>query len=142
MRDSLTDSQAQLKVDLEELRGYFRLLPSPEAGGDTALAPSPAPSPSSSGGTDTGGNPCDRPRSERFRYGPTIGRAPTGAAALICPKDLKKKDRTPRPSTFPEPPGWKSERDGKAWKYHRTHIIGDRFSGEWVSGKCSLPIGG
>ncbi|WP_267244252.1 DNA/RNA non-specific endonuclease [Streptomyces sp. PR69] len=129
----MTESQAELEMDLEELRGYFQMLPSGETGEDSDVLPSPEPSTPADGGSGSDDNPCNRPRSERFRYGPTIAGAPTGAGALICPSDLKK-NRTPRPRDFPEPPGWKSERDGKAWKYHRTHIIGDHFSGEWVSG--------
>ncbi|MEU2051411.1 DNA/RNA non-specific endonuclease [Streptomyces albidoflavus] len=57
------------------------------------------------------------------------------AQALICPADLKKTGakRDRRPSSFPEPPGWVSETEGRGTtKYHRSHIIGDRFKGEWV----------
>ncbi|MEU6278871.1 DNRLRE domain-containing protein [Streptomyces sp. NPDC047028] len=134
--DSFTKAQKELKVNEETLRGYFKMLPNGTPGTDPSALPSPMPSPSAGGGSgnDSDDDPCDLPRSERFLYGPTVGGAPTGASALICPSDLKKKNRTPRPSTFPDPPHWKSERDGKAWKYHRTHIIGDRFSGEWVAG--------
>ncbi|MGW0703124.1 golvesin C-terminal-like domain-containing protein [Streptomyces sp. NPDC002867] len=83
---------------------------------------------------DTGsGGACDKtPKEQRFNYHPMVDGAPSGATALICPSDLKgANSRTPRPRGMAEPPGWVSERDGGAWKYHRTHILGDRFGGEW-----------
>ncbi|MFJ6572115.1 DNRLRE domain-containing protein [Streptomyces sp. NPDC091292] len=83
---------------------------------------------------DTGsGGACDTtPREQRFNYQPMVDGTASGATALICPSDLKAgNSRTPRPRDMADPPGWLSERDGRAWKYHRTHIIGDRFSGQW-----------
>ncbi|WP_455713120.1 DNA/RNA non-specific endonuclease [Streptomyces pristinaespiralis] len=83
---------------------------------------------------DTGsGGACDKtPKEQRFTYHPMENGTASGATALICPSDLKgANSRTPRPRGMADPPGWKSERDGGAWKYHRTHILGDRFGGEW-----------
>ncbi|MEU7075200.1 LamG-like jellyroll fold domain-containing protein [Streptomyces narbonensis] len=90
-----------------------------------------------------GQNPCDRDRSERFRYMPTVTartiegedrETPTGVAALICPSDLKPKNsRGPRKGTW-EPPGFVSEqeRGGKKYAFNRSHILGDRFHGDWI----------
>ncbi|WDV31285.1 DNA/RNA non-specific endonuclease [Streptomyces sp. AD16] len=73
----------------------------------------------------------------RFQYGPLVSGAPTGAQALICPADLKKPgSRDSRPSDFPDPPGWISERESSGnslnYTFHRSHIIADRFNGEWI----------
>ncbi|MFD9884823.1 DNA/RNA non-specific endonuclease [Streptomyces alboflavus] len=72
-------------------------------------------------------------RSQRFNYQPLKDGAPTGATALICPEDLKAPNsRSPRPRSLTEPPGYvgKRDRDG-LWIFNRSHIIGDRFHGEW-----------
>ncbi|MGA4838855.1 DNRLRE domain-containing protein [Streptomyces sp. G45] len=76
----------------------------------------------------------DEPRSKRYNYQPLKDGAPTGATALICPSDLKPANsRTPRPRSLPDPPGYVSAKDQAGlWIFNRSHIIGDRFHGEWV----------
>ncbi|MGW4458869.1 LamG-like jellyroll fold domain-containing protein [Streptomyces albidoflavus] len=102
--------------------------------------PSPQPTTPDAGQPGTGlpdDDPCDMPRGVRFQYGPLVSGAPTGAQALICPADLKKPgSRDSRPSDFPDPPGWISERESSGnslnYTFHRSHIIADRFNGEWI----------
>ncbi|MGA4840064.1 RHS repeat-associated core domain-containing protein [Streptomyces sp. G45] len=76
----------------------------------------------------------DEPRSKRFNYQPLKDGAPTGATALICPEDHKPPNsRSSRPRTLPNPPGYLAARDRDGvWIFNRSHIIGDRFRGEWV----------
>ncbi|MEU3256182.1 DNA/RNA non-specific endonuclease [Streptomyces sp. NPDC006997] len=58
---------------------------------------------------------------------------PTGATALICPQDLKPPNsRGKRQGTW-DPPGYVSRRDRSGnWIFNRSHIIGDRFNGDWI----------
>ncbi|WP_420718207.1 DNA/RNA non-specific endonuclease [Streptomyces sp. H34-S4] len=85
------------------------------------------------GGSGQDDDPCSRPRSERYYYQPLIDGAPTGARALMCPSDLKPKNsRGDRKGTW-EPPGWVSAEDKSGNPaFNRSHIIGDRFYGDWI----------
>ncbi|MEL3950019.1 RHS repeat-associated core domain-containing protein [Streptomyces sp. LNU-CPARS28] len=87
------------------------------------------------GRTEVPENRCGEDKSTRFKYQPLKDGAPTGATALICPQDLKAPNsRGPRVGTW-DPPGFVSARErskGKRWIFNRSHIIGDRFSGDWV----------
>ncbi|MER5307278.1 LamG-like jellyroll fold domain-containing protein [Streptomyces sp. NPDC002773] len=114
------------KEDFQEMMQTFGFTPAEAA----AMYNSPDAQVSAPNG---GKNPCDRDRSERFRYMPLVDDAPTGVAALICPDDLKKNDRANRKGTW-EPPGWKSEKipGTKKYRFNRSHILGDRFRGDWI----------
>lgn len=79
----------------------------------------------------------EEPKETRFQYMPLdgLGRA-QGADALICPSDLKAVG-APRDDTgsvnvygFPDAEANLGS-DGK-WIYNRTHIVGDKFGGDWV----------
>ncbi|MEV6594612.1 DNA/RNA non-specific endonuclease [Streptomyces acidicola] len=82
---------------------------------------------------DTSGGQCNQPRSQRFNYQPLMDGAPTGATALICPQDLKPPNsRGKRQGTW-NPPGYVSRKDREGnWIFNRSHIIGDRFHGDWI----------
>ncbi|WP_419997818.1 DNA/RNA non-specific endonuclease [Streptomyces boninensis] len=72
-------------------------------------------------------------REERYQYQPLneAGGA-AGATALICPSDLKAaKSRGQRKGTW-DPPGYEFKKDDDGLDvFHRSHIVGDRFHGEW-----------
>ncbi|WP_461081687.1 golvesin C-terminal-like domain-containing protein [Streptomyces deserti] len=79
----------------------------------------------------------EEPKETRFQYMALddLGRA-QGADALICPSDLKAVG-APRDDTgavdvygFPDAEANLGP-DGK-WIYNRTHIVGDKFGGDWV----------
>ncbi|WP_432124124.1 DNRLRE domain-containing protein [Streptomyces sp. C10-9-1] len=138
VEDSATRSQREVQVTSEELRGYFKLYP--RATGEEmaqellGFAPQPA---SGGGGASTSRDRCSStPRSERYNYQPLRNGRPDGATALICPSDLKptgaKRDDEARVSVHGFPEGNNIGDDGKPI-YNRTHIIGDKFHGEWRS---------
>ncbi|WP_340558538.1 DNRLRE domain-containing protein [Streptomyces sp. GSL17-111] len=139
VEDSATRSQREVQVTEEELRGYFKLYPR-ATGQDMAqelLGFAPQPDTGGGGGTSTGRNRCDTtPRSARYHYQPLRAGRPDGATALICPSDLKptgaKRDDEARVNVHGFPEGNNIGDDGKPI-YNRTHIIGDKFHGEWRS---------
>ncbi len=100
-------------------------------------APGADPSP---GGRTGGGHgdddPCSTPRQARYHYQPLENGRPMGATALMCKDDIKptgsKRDdgATVNVDGFPE--GSNIGPDGTPI-YNRTHIVGDRFYGEWKS---------
>ncbi|MFE8949597.1 DNA/RNA non-specific endonuclease [Streptomyces sp. NPDC007856] len=85
------------------------------------------------------GQRCEsEPKSSRFQYQPLdgAGRA-QGATALLCPSDLKPPlaDRDTGSVNvygFPDP-AQNTPRSGKGNIFDRTHIVGDKVSGDWVN---------
>ncbi|MFI8522751.1 LamG-like jellyroll fold domain-containing protein [Streptomyces sp. NPDC085481] len=79
---------------------------------------------------------CSRPRSERYNYQPLQGGRPTGVTALICQSDVKptnsKRDDSGAVDVAGFPVGNNEGVNGKPI-YNRTHILADRFYGEWRS---------
>ncbi|WP_116428314.1 DNA/RNA non-specific endonuclease [Streptomyces spongiicola] len=65
---------------------------------------------------------------------PTIPAARRSGQSAAGVNPPSRGAREPNCASTCDPPGWLSERDGRAWKYHRTHVIGDRFGGEWRAG--------
>ncbi|WP_435212544.1 DNRLRE domain-containing protein [Streptomyces sp. bgisy034] len=127
-------AQKDLKLTPEQLRGYFKFFP--EGGELPDANAEPSPEPSASAGSGSGGNPCSRPKEQRFYYEPLVDGRPQGAIALICPQDLKKPNQgrddsgDPYVAGFPDPNP--VDADG-LYIYNRTHIVADRFGGEWRS---------
>ncbi len=95
--------------------------------------PEPEPEPETDTGPDSRrSDPCSAKREDRFNYEPALDGAPTGVTALLCPQDLKPPNsRGPRKGRW-EPPGYVSRKDrGGNWIFNRSHILGDRFHGDW-----------
>ncbi|MFE7573475.1 DNRLRE domain-containing protein [Streptomyces sp. NPDC057521] len=133
--DAFTRAQKDLNLTEEQLRGYFKLFPDGDVDSNPSSAPSPQPSPSA-GNSSGAGDPCSRSKEERFYYEPLVDGRPQGAIALICPQDLKKPNQgrddsgDPYVAGFPDPNP--VDADG-LYIYNRTHIVADRFGGEWRS---------
>ncbi|WP_435866875.1 DNA/RNA non-specific endonuclease [Streptomyces xanthochromogenes] len=104
----------------------------PDTQGSTGPQPGTAAGGSLGNGSD-GSDPCSQPRAARYNYQPLIDGAPTGAVALMCPSDLKPPNsRGSRKGTW-EPPGYVSSVDkNNVPVFNRSHIVGDRFNGDWV----------
>lgn len=82
---------------------------------------------------------CGRePKSSRFQYQSLDGKGRAqGASALLCPSDLKPPlaDRDTGSVDvygFPDP-AQNTPRSGKGNIFDRTHIVGDKVSGDWVN---------
>ncbi|WP_345594420.1 LamG-like jellyroll fold domain-containing protein [Streptomyces marokkonensis] len=134
--DAFTRAQKDLKLTPEQLRGYFKFFPDQAQQPDESSSPSSQPNPSAGGGGGSSENLCARPKSERFHYQPLVNGRPQGATALICPQDLKKPNQgrddngSPYVAGFPDPNP--QDADG-LFAYNRTHVVADRFGGEWRS---------
>ncbi|MFE4772430.1 DNRLRE domain-containing protein [Streptomyces sp. NPDC056713] len=109
--------------------------PEPEPEPEPASRPRPGPLPGDSN-TDNKQRCDSEPKSSRFQYQPLdgAGRA-QGATALICPSDLKPPlaDRDTGSVNvygFPDP-AQNTPRSGKGNIFDRTHIVGDKMSGDW-----------
>jgi len=76
---------------------------------------------------------CSKSREERYYYMPLQNGNAQGVAALICPGDVKPANSRDNGSL--DPPGFPSpdqNQDSNGQPiYNRTHILADRFYGEW-----------
>ncbi|MFJ7248932.1 DNA/RNA non-specific endonuclease [Kitasatospora sp. NPDC098652] len=103
---------------------------------DTSTHTAPGAQPGSGSGPVDQDTECSKDRSQRFHYQPMVGGRPTGVTALICPSDLKPANAgrddggSVDVKDFPLP-GFNEELKPGKWMWNRTHILGDRFHGEW-----------
>ncbi|MFF1659494.1 DNRLRE domain-containing protein [Streptomyces sp. NPDC058255] len=104
--------------------------------------PEPEPAPRRPGplpGDSNNKQRCDsEPKSSRFQYQPLDGAGRSqGATALICPSDYKPKGAKRSTSSkvdvygFPDPAQNKDLNGDPI--FHRSHILGDKMGGDWVS---------
>ncbi|MFR9794354.1 DNRLRE domain-containing protein [Streptomyces sp. MS06] len=134
--DAFTRAQKDLHLTPEQLKKYFKYNPDGDTDLDPRNAPSPQPSTPPGSGNGSDDDPCSRPKSERFHYQPMVNNRPQGAVAVICPSDLKKPNQgrddggNPYVAGFPDPNPKDSD---DLYIYNRTHIIADRFGGDWIS---------
>ncbi|WP_372345906.1 DNRLRE domain-containing protein [Streptomyces sp. KL116D] len=105
---------------------------------EPAARPRPGPIQGGDSGTDNKKRCEDDPKSTRFQYQPLdgAGRA-QGATALLCPGDLKaplaSRDDGGSVNVYGFPdPAQNTPRSGKGNIFDRTHIVGDKVSGDWV----------
>ncbi|GAA3815834.1 hypothetical protein GCM10022403_056700 [Streptomyces coacervatus] len=110
---------------------------------DDEPEPEPEPAPRSRPGPLPGDSNnkqrCDsEPKSSRFQYQPLDGEGRSqGATALICPSDYKPKGAKRSTSSkvdvygFPDPAQNKDLNGDPI--FHRSHILGDKMGGDWVS---------
>ncbi|MFB7711383.1 DNRLRE domain-containing protein [Streptomyces sp. NPDC056105] len=130
--DSLNDAFTSITSGIADL---FSSDDDPEPEPEPAPRPRPGPLPGDSN-TDNKQRCDSEPKSSRFQYQPLdgAGRA-QGATALICPSDLKPPlaDRDTGSVNvygFPDP-AQNTPRSGKGNIFDRTHIVGDKMSGDW-----------
>ncbi|MFE7356760.1 DNA/RNA non-specific endonuclease [Streptomyces sp. NPDC057543] len=103
-----------------------------------APAPTTRPRPGPDTNTDNKQRCDSEPKSSRFQYQPLDGEGRAqGASALLCPSDLKPPlaDRDTGSVDvygFPDP-AQNTPRSGKGNIFDRTHIVGDKVSGDWVN---------
>ncbi|MFG2886299.1 DNRLRE domain-containing protein [Streptomyces sp. NPDC048297] len=104
-----------------------------------APRPRPGPVPGDGSGTDNKKRCEDDPKSSRFQYQSLDGEGRAqGATALICPSDLKaplaSRDDGGSVNVYGFPdPAQNTPRSGKGNIFDRTHIVGDKVSGDWVN---------
>ncbi|MGW6143469.1 DNRLRE domain-containing protein [Streptomyces sp. NPDC055140] len=109
--------------------------PEPEPEPEPAPRPRPGPLPGDSNNKQR----CDsEPKSSRFQYQPLDGADRSqGATALICPSDYKPRGAKRSTSSkvdvygFPDPAQNKDLNGDPI--FHRSHILGDKMGGDWVS---------
>ncbi|MGW8680416.1 DNRLRE domain-containing protein [Streptomyces sp. NPDC055817] len=130
--NSLNDAFNSITSGISDL---FSSDDDPEPEPEPASRPRPGPLPGDSN-TDNKQRCDSEPKSSRFQYQPLdgAGRA-QGATALICPSDLKPPlaDRDTGSVNvygFPDP-AQNTPRSGKGNIFDRTHIVGDKMSGDW-----------
>ncbi|MFG3527436.1 DNA/RNA non-specific endonuclease [Streptomyces sp. NPDC047917] len=110
--------------------------PSGPAGRTPAPAAPPRPGPDADSDNK---RRCDsEPKSSRFRYQPLDGEGRAqGASALLCPRDLKPplagRD-TGSVDVYGYPDAARNTpRSGMSNIFDRTHIVGDKVSGDWIN---------
>ncbi|MEV6382702.1 DNRLRE domain-containing protein [Streptomyces sp. NPDC051773] len=132
--DAFTRAQEDLTLTPEQLRGYFKFFPEGGDDLDPQTAPSQLPN-GSSDNDDSDDDMCSRPKDERFHYQPLVDGRPQGATALLCPQDLKQPNQGRDDSGSPYVAGFPEDNPkvGRSYLFNRTHIIADRFGGEWRS---------
>ncbi|SFC83822.1 LamG-like jellyroll fold domain-containing protein [Streptomyces aidingensis] len=104
----------------------------PERAGNQSQ-PSPAEGEPGGPGVNNREDPCSKPRESRYHYQPTESGRPTGATALYCPGDVKPKGAARDDNGEPYVAGFPTQGnvENRVTIYHRTHIIADKFYGEW-----------
>lgn len=134
VQDSINETFDSITSSLQDLFSDDDPAPEPEP----AARPRPGDLPGGGSRTDNKKRCESEPKSSRFQYQPLdgAGRA-QGATALLCPSDLKPPlaDRDTGSVNvygFPDP-AQNTPRSGKGNIFDRTHIVGDKVSGDWVN---------
>ncbi|WUK21446.1 DNRLRE domain-containing protein [Streptomyces sp. NBC_00371] len=132
--DSLNDAFTSITSGISDL---FSSDDDPEPEPEPAPRPRPGPLPGDSN-TDNKQRCDSEPKSARFQYQPLDGENRSqGATALICPSDYKPKGAKRSTSSkvdvygFPDPAQNKDLNGDPI--FHRSHILGDKMGGDWVS---------
>ncbi|WP_406259923.1 DNRLRE domain-containing protein [Actinacidiphila glaucinigra] len=105
---------------------------------EPAPTPRPRPAPRPTPDTDNKQRCDSEPKSSRFQYQPLDGAGRSqGATALICPSDYKpvgaKRDTSTKVDVYGFPdPAQNKDLNGDPI-FHRSHILGDKMGGDWVS---------
>lgn len=130
-------------VDWNGAFGAVDVLDVMEQGGfdpKDAMEPVNRPGSTPGGGVAEADHFCGKAsKDQRFHYQPLDpADRPTGASALLCPSDLKLTGTARDDGTsvdvygFPDADANKKP-SGRGTLYNRTHIIGDKVGGAWIS---------